>query len=112
MKLTELLKEIKVNPPGRTILWGMDDQGYFTELVKLKGFSTAQEALDEINKAFPDEDPYHLDEDAKTVSNPSYIYLANDGEAFPSAKDLSAFDEMYQTEESWKVAEWSKNPPR
>ena len=109
MKLTEILKEIKVNPPGRTILWGMDSQGRFTELVKLEGFSTAQKALDEINKLFNyKSDNYYLLD--SNINNPSYAYLANDGQvAF--VKDLSEFEEDYRTEADWGVNKWSKNFP-
>jgi hypothetical protein len=108
MKLTDLLKEIVIKPPGRSILWGMTDDNRFTELVKLNGFKTSQEALDEINTAFPNEDPYELESDAY---NPSYAYLAGDGRV-TFVKDLSEFGRGYETEEGWGVDEWSKNPPQ
>ena len=110
MKLTDLLKEIVIKSPGRSILWGRNGDGHFTELVKLRGFSTAQEALDEINKllGYNDEDGFGLDQG---VDNPSYAYLSGDGQV-TFVKDLSEFGRGYETEEGWGVNEWSKNPPR
>ena len=107
IKLSNLIKEIEVGMGGRSILWGKDKDGRFTELVKLQGFSTSQEALDEINEFFDLE--YEEIEDEPYV-NPSYAYLAGDGQA-TFVKDLSEFSDNYQTEEGWGITEWSKNPP-
>ena len=112
IKLSNLIKEIKVNKPGTHILWGRDNDGRFTELVKLQGFSTSQEALDRINKLLNLEDePYGAYyDDQKYVSYPSYAYLSDDGQV-TFVKDLSEFGVDYQTEEGWGVNEWSVKPP-
>jgi hypothetical protein len=103
-----LLSEIKINKPGTSILWGRDNDGRFTELVKLQGFSTSQEALDRINKLLNLEDePY---EEMEYVSYPSYAYLSGDGQV-TFVKDLSEFGVGYETEEGWGVKEWSVKPP-
>lgn len=107
MKLIQILKEIKVNTPGKSILFGIDGDGKFTELVKLRGFKTSQEALDAINKILKED--YHLNEFTQT-EDPSYAYLASDGEA-TFVKDLSYFGIGYITEEGWGVNEWSPEPP-
>ena len=112
IKLTNLLKEIRIIEPRRSILWGMDNRGRFTELVKLKGFKTPQEALDKINQAFPDKNPYELFEPFSDKNNPSYAYLSGDG-SVSFVQDLSEFDTEsgYDTEEGWGVDEWSNQPP-
>ena len=108
IKLSNLIKEIKVNKPGKSILWGKDNNGRFTELVKLQGFSTSQEALDKINQLLNLEDePY---EEIEYVSYPLYAYLSGDGQV-TFVKDLSEFGVDYQTEEGWGVDKWSENPP-
>jgi hypothetical protein len=109
IKLSNLLNEIEVGMGGRSILWGKDKDGRFTWLVKLQGFSTSQEALDEINELLNLKDgPYYID--SFTPDNPSYAYLAGDGEV-SFVEDLSEFSGDYQTEEGWGVTEWSKDPP-
>jgi hypothetical protein len=113
MKLTDILNEIKVTPGGRQILWGRDEYGRFTELVKIQGFKTAQEALDKINQLLglkEEEDKYYMRDYYITVINPAYAYLASDGDT-TFVKDLSEFGRDYETEEGWKVDEWSKQPP-
>jgi len=112
IKLSNLIKEIKVNKPGTSILWGRNNNGRFTELVKLQGFSTSQEALDRINKLLNLEDkPYSAYyDDQEYVSYPLYAYLSGDGQV-TFVKDLSEFGVGYQTEESWNVNEWSVKPP-
>jgi hypothetical protein len=113
VKLIELLKEIQVIPPGKGILWGWNANGYFTELAKLRGFKTSQEALDEINKILgldvEGEYPYWTN---SHIDNPSYVYLSDDGQV-EFTKDLSSFGtgSGYDTEEGWGVAEWSTKPP-
>jgi hypothetical protein len=106
MKLIQILKEIKIKIPGKSILWGIDGNGKFAELVKLRGFNTAQEALDAINKILKDD--YYLNEFTQ-IKDPSYAYLASDGEA-TFVKDLSYFGIGYTTEEGWGVVDWSLNP--
>ena len=109
IKLTNLLKEIEVGMGGKSVLWGIDNNGHFTELTKLKGFRTSQEALDEINKLLNLEDnSYYIDQ--FTPDNPSYAYLAGDGEV-SFVEDLSEFNDNYNTEEGWGVTQWSKDPP-
>lgn len=112
MKLTKLLKEIKITTPGKTILWGYTSNGRFTELVKLRGFRTSQEALDKINELlgyrYNDEDGYYTSD---SIDNPSYAYLADDGQV-SFVKSLSEFSGNWETEEDWRVNKWSKNPPR
>jgi len=110
VKLIDLLKEIKINPPGRSILWGYNDYDEFMELVKLKGFKTLQEALDAINKAFPDEDPYEIESYQININNPSYAYLDGGG-GITFVKDLSEWGRGYGTEEGWGVTKWSTEPP-
>jgi len=107
MKLIQILKEIKINIPGKSILWGIDGNGRFTELVKLRGFKTAQEALNAINKILKED--YHLNEFTQ-IEDPSYVYLSGDGEA-TFVKDLSFFGVNYITEEGWGVVDWSPNSP-
>jgi hypothetical protein len=107
IKLSNLLKEIEVGIGGRSILWGYNDYDEFMELVKIDGFATSQEALDEINKLYPWEDPYEL---GTSVDYPLYAYLAGDGQV-TFVNDLSEFSDSYHTEEGWGVTEWSKNPP-
>jgi hypothetical protein len=107
MKLTDILNEIKVVPGGKQILWGYNSSGKFTELAKLRGFKTPQEALDKINQALPNEEPYEL---SSGENDPSYAYLSDDGQV-TFVKDLSEFSEGYDTEDSWGVDEWSKEPP-
>jgi hypothetical protein len=114
MKLTDILNEIKVVPGGRQILWGRDEQGRFTELVKLRGFKTPQEALDKINQLLglkEEGDKYYMNVPYyNDVINPTYAYLAGDGDT-TFVKDLSEFGDSYTTEEGWSVVEWSKEPP-
>ena len=107
MKLIQILKEIKIKVPGRSILWGIDANGRFTELVKLRGFKTSQEALDAVNKILKED--YHLNEFTQ-IEDPSYVYLSSDGEA-TFVKNLSYFGIGYTTEEGWGVNEWSPEPP-
>ncbi len=112
MKLINLLKEIKIIEPGKSILWGYNSFGEFMELVKLRGFKTSQEALDKINQTFPDEDPFEIESHQINMNNPSYAYLADDGQvAF--VEDLSEFGagSGYDTEEGWGIDEWSNQPP-
>lgn len=114
MKLVELLKEIKINTPGRQILWGKDEQGRFTELIKIQGFKTTQEALDKINQLLGskgEDDEYYMSyHHYITLINPRYAYLADDGQ-ITFVKDLSEFGDSYTTEEDWRVVEWSKELP-
>jgi hypothetical protein len=113
MKLTDILNEIKIVPGSRQILWGMNDNNRFTELVKIQGFKTTQEALDKINQLLglkEEEDKYYMRDYYITVINPAYAYLASDGDT-TFVKDLSEFGRDYETEEGWKVDEWSKQPP-
>jgi hypothetical protein len=113
MKLTDILNEIKIVPGSRQILWGMNDNNRFTELVKIQGFKTTQEALDKINQLLglkEEEDKYYMRDHYITVINPVYAYLAGDGNT-TFVKDLSEFSGNYNTEEGWRVANWSKQPP-
>ena len=114
MKLTDLLKEIQVISPGKSILWGRNGNNHFTGLVKLKGFKTSQEALDEINKILKldldGESPYEIRSGIDDIDYPLYVYLSDDGEA-SFVKDLSSFSENFNTEYDWGVAEWSTKPP-
>ena len=112
MKLIDLLKEIKINTPGKSILWGMDNQGRFTELVKLKGFKTPQEASDAINKVFvvPDYEEDPIENYQININNPSYAYLDGGG-GIRFVKDLSEFGRGYETEEGWGITKWSTEPP-
>lgn len=116
MKLTEILKEIVVNPPGRSILWGMIENGGFAGLVKLNGFKTSQEALNKINAIFPNKNPYEFESEIygfkSDVDNPSYAYLSSGDGTAAFVKDLSEFNEGFQTEEDWGIDKWSKNPPQ
>jgi hypothetical protein len=107
IKLSNLLKEIEEGMGGKSVLWGYNDYDEFMELIKLQGFSTSQEALDEINELYPWEDPYEL---GTSVDYPSYAYLSGDGQV-TFVKDLSEFSDNYQTEEGWGVTKWSKDPP-
>jgi hypothetical protein len=113
MKLIQILKEIKINTPGRSILFGIDESGRFTELVKLRGFKTAQEALDAINKILKED--HYLNEFTQLIKDPSYAYLASNGES-TFVKDLSYFGRgnngmYYTTEEDWGVVDWSPSFP-
>jgi hypothetical protein len=108
MKLIQILKEIKINTPGKSVLFGIGENGRFTELVKLRGFKTAQEALDAINKILKED--YYLNEFTQLIKDPSYAYLSSDGEAI-FVKDLSHFGVNYTTEEGWGVVDWSSSFP-
>jgi hypothetical protein len=110
IKLSNLIKEIKVNKPGTSILWGYNDFDEFMELVKLKGFKTPQKALDEINKLLKEDEPYYTWEDVPPPDNPSYAYLAGDGQV-TFVKDISEFGVSYETEEGWGITQWSEDPP-
>jgi len=113
---TNTLNEIEVRMGGRSILWGRDNNGRFTDLIKLNGFKTSQEALDEINELLNSEDdPYYIDE-SDIPDNPLYCYLAGDGGVYAYKRasfvnNLSEFGVSYNTEEGWGVTQWSKDPP-
>jgi hypothetical protein len=113
MKLIELLKEIQVTTPGRSILWGMEKNGKFSYLAKIRGFKTSQEALDEINKILGlDENSEYEAYNQKNSPLPfqTYIHFSPDG-TIDFIPDLSAIEEPWNTEEGWKIDEWSKQPP-
>ena len=114
MKLVQILNEISINLPGRRVLWGMDDNNRFTELIKVQGFSTTQDALDEINRLFglDDEvDKYYMDDQYNMpIKGPMYCYLTGDGGVI-FLEDLSLFDPPYRTEEGWGVTNWTTKPP-
>ena len=110
IKLSNILNEIEVRMGSSSILWGYNDYDEFMELIKLKGFSTSQEALDEINELLNSEDdPYYIDE-FDIPNNPLYCYLAGDGRA-SFVNNLSEFGVSYNTEEGWGVTQWSEDPP-
>ena len=119
MKLTQILNEIQINTPGRRVLWGMNDNNQFTELVKVQGFPTTQAALDEINRLLDlndEEDQYYMDDQYSIpMKGPMYAYLPDDGDTV-FTEDLSIFGDDhgngYQTEEDWRVTKWTTNPPR
>jgi hypothetical protein len=113
MKLTELLKEIQVVSPGRSILWGMKKNNKFSGLVKIRGFKTSQEALDEINKILgldKNSEYEAYNQENFPIPSQTYIYFSGDG-LIDFSQDLSSFSEGYNTEEDWGVVEWSTKPP-
>lgn len=91
----------------------MTDDNQFTELVKVQGFPTTQEALDEINRLLnlDEEDEFYTHNRYLTpMTGPMYAYLSGDGYTV-FLKDLSSFDPDFQTEEGWMVTDWSTKPP-
>jgi len=110
IKLSNLLSEIEVRMGGKSLLWGYNDYDEFMELVKLNGFKNSQEALDEINKLYPHDDPYYIDGDIFSSDYPLYAYLIDDGRV-KFVDDLSEFGDNYNTEESWGITKWSEDPP-
>jgi hypothetical protein len=108
------LYEIKVNQPGRRVLWGVDDNNRFTELVKVQGFPTTQAALDEINRLLDldDEvDQYYMDDQYNMpMKGLMYCHLSGDGDT-SFTEDLYTFGLNYQTEEDWGVTKWTEQVP-
>lgn len=108
------LYEIKVNQPGRRVLWGVDDNNRFTELVKVQGFPTTQAALDEINKllGLDDEvDQYYMDDQYNMpMKGLMYCHLSGDGDT-SFTEDLYTFGDDFQTEEDWGVTKWTEQIP-
>jgi hypothetical protein len=119
MKLTDILNEIKIVPGSRQILWGMNDNNRFTELVKIKGYRTYQQVEDAINQALnlPNDTTTKFELDVKytpedQIPNENYVYIVPDG-VLIVVDSLSKFGtgSGYDTEEGWRVANWSKQSP-
>lgn len=100
-----LITEITVDNPNRKFLFGIDRNGYFTELVKIESYNDSNEVLTDINKFFnyKEEEGYY--DDDGIMKNPKYVYLSGDGQAIFS-EDLSNFSEERRTPEEWGVKEW------
>jgi len=114
IRLTNILAEIKVNDPGQQILFGLKNDGSWTELVKIKGYSDSKKALEKINKLFNlygDDAFYSSWMQTPKLNNIAYAYLAGDGDV-SFVNSLSDFSPGFQTEEGWGVAEWSTKAPK
>ena len=108
-QIAGILTEIKVNNPDTQIKFGLDKDGNFTELVKLKNYSNPEKAIQDINKKLNlgEDDGYYLDDYQPQQLN--YCQLSGDGCAYFS-EDLSNFSDGYNTEEGWGVLTWEDKP--
>jgi hypothetical protein len=104
------LNEVKIAKPGRRLLYGFNERGRWTELIKAEGFKTKGEILDQINKDFGrDEYPLYIDrpdEETDSVPNPCYVYVTGDGQVYFQGN----FN--FDSEEEWKVEKWDVIPPK
>lgn len=80
---------------------------YFSELIKIEGFTNIQDCLDIINKRFLTEQEiidypfYTSDTNDKDYK---YCYVCSDGEVC-FVEDLSEFQGS-KTEEDWRIESW------
>ena len=113
IRLTDILNEIKVNDPGQQILFGLKNDGSWTELIKVKGYSDPKKALEKINELFNlyGDDAFYFWMQIPKLNNTAYAYIAGDG-GVKFVNSLSDFSPGFQTEEEWGVVEWSTKVPK
>jgi hypothetical protein len=122
IKLRDIYNEIKVNQPGKFILFGYNNRNIWTQLVKVQGYKSKKEALYDVNKLIFQDRPNVNQLYWEIMGNENntykgdkipfnYMYLEDDGDVV-FANSLPEFGPGYQTEEGWNIKEWLRTPPK